>query len=120
MEFCCLGLCTPEEEAVLRRGVAEFARRRGRPAVLECFHRRELLLYRVRQGACDAALVALPGALGMEAAMGVRGMDKRLPLVWMSDDEVFAMESYRLQAQMFLLRPATEEQIADALERCVL
>ena len=119
MEFRCLLLCAPENEALLRRGIEEFSRRTGRGAVSECFARRETLLYRIRRGCCDAVLIALPGALGMESAIGVRGIDERIPLVWISDDEVFAMQSYRLKTRMFLSFPTTEKQVADALERCV-
>lgn len=119
MQFHCLLLCTQEDEALLRRGVAEFSRRTGLSVVPECFSRREELLYRIRDGCCDAVLVALPGALGMESAIGVRGMDGRVPLIWISDDDVFAMQSYRLKTRMFLSSPTTEGQVADALERCV-
>lgn len=119
MEFRCLVLCEPEHEILFRHSVERFARREGRSPAVECFARREELLYRLRRGNCDAVVVALPGALGMESAIGVRGLDARVPLVWVSDDEGFGMQSYRLRTRMFLRFPVEEEQMAQALERCV-
>lgn len=118
MEFRCLGVCSAEQENVLRRGAEEFARKAGFVCAFEHFDQRDALLYRLRDGRCDAVLVDLPGALGMECALGVRELDASMPLVWISDDPCFAMQSYRLRARMFLRTPVTQHQIADALGRC--
>ena len=118
MEFRCLAAADAGQEPMLRRGMEEFNRRRGLGGVLECFDRREALLYRMQKGCCDAALVLLPGAIGMECALGIREIDAELPLVWISDVPGFALQSYRLQARMFLRTPVTEQEIAAALERC--
>lgn len=119
MEFLCVCLCSAEEQPALRRGLDLFIQRTGRDAALEYFVRREDLLCRIRQGGCHAAVVSLGGALGMEAAICVRSLDARLPLIWISDDEAFGLQSYRLQARMFLRFPVSSDQIAQALARCL-
>lgn len=119
MQYRCLGLAGPQETDVLRRGAEAYARSTRKKLVLEPFARREDLLYRIRDGGYDAVLVALPGALGMESAMGVRAQDRSVPLIWISDDEVFALESYRLRVTLFLCLPVTTEQVTDALARCL-
>lgn len=119
MEFRCLVLCTPEQTAFFQKSVHQFARQEGRCPAVECFARREDLLYRLRRGSCDAVVVALQGALGMESAIGVRALDASVPLIWISDDEDFGMQSYRLRARMFLRFPVEEEQVTRALQRCV-
>lgn len=118
MEFRCLGLCTEEQWPVLVRGAELFGEQTGLNLALEHFLRREDLLYRLREGRCDTAIVALPGALGMESVLGVRGLNRHLPLIWISDDEVFAMQSYRLGVQMFLRFPVTSKEVAGAMARC--
>ena len=112
-------LCAPEQTAFFQKSVQQFARQEGRCPAVECFARREDLLYRLRRGSCDAVVVALQGALGMESAIGVRALDASVPLIWISDDEDFGMQSYRLRARMFLRFPVEEEQVTRALQRCV-
>ncbi|MEG1774383.1 MAG: hypothetical protein RR320_05980, partial [Oscillospiraceae bacterium] len=79
---------------------------------------REGLLYRLRNGPYDLVVVALPGALGMEAVLGVREKAPMIPLVWCSDDDVFALQSYRLRVTAFLRLPVDAHQAAVALNRC--
>ena len=119
MVFNCCALCADEIEPVIRRGVDGFSSRCGKDVKLERFQRREDFLYRIRDGSCDAALVAMPGAIGMETALNVRGLKKILPLVWITDDDGFAIQSYRMQVKMFLRFPATEEDITQALIKCI-
>ncbi|MEG1858997.1 MAG: hypothetical protein RR193_01530, partial [Christensenellaceae bacterium] len=47
-----------------------------------------------------------------------REEDGSAAIIWISDEEAFALQSYRLRVTMFLVNPATSEQISDALNRC--
>ncbi|MEG2073337.1 MAG: hypothetical protein RRY54_01080 [Angelakisella sp.] len=118
MEFRCLCLCNEAEQSVLGQGMEQFAQRTDRRVVPEWYQKREDLLYRIRSGAYDAVVVALPGALGMEAVLGVRERAPAIPLVWCSDDDVFALQSYRMQVSAFLRLPLQAEVVAAALARC--
>lgn len=119
MVFSCCALCADEIEPVIRKGVHAFSDKCGRDVKLERFQKREDFLYRIRDGCCDAALVALPGAIGMETALNVRELKQTLPLVWITDDDGFALQSYRMQVKMFLRFPATEDDITEALIKCI-
>ena len=114
---CCL--CQTEQMKTLREGGDLFTKRTGHRMELECFDDPISMYVRLGEGTpWDAAVVALPGALGMEAATRIREEDHNAPLVWCSDDQLFAIHSYRLHCAMFLLLPVTADQIADALTRC--
>ncbi|MEG0779020.1 MAG: hypothetical protein RRY95_01045 [Oscillospiraceae bacterium] len=118
MQYRCLGLTDGMSTDSLLGGVEAFASRTENRVQLELLERREDLIYSIRAGGYDAVVVALPGALGMEAVLGVRLLDPAVPLIWISEDEVFALESYRQRVNMFLRAPATTEQVAGALARC--
>ncbi|MEG1971845.1 MAG: hypothetical protein RR315_01705 [Oscillospiraceae bacterium] len=118
MEFRCLCLCNEEEQLVLRQGMEEFAHRTHRCVTPEWYQRREDLIYRTRSGGYDTVIVALPGALGMEAVLGVRERAPAIPLVWCSDDDVFALQSYRMKVTAFLRLPLQSEILVTALIQC--
>ena len=120
MQFDCIILCDERSDAALRQGIQGFSQQGGRSVRTEWYRRPEQLLYRLRDGpCCDMVVVAVPGARGMEAAMGVREQAPCARLVWCSDDRDFAIQSYRLQTAMFLLLPIQTGQIEEALKRCV-
>lgn len=103
---------------MLRRAERTFAQRTGRTvSFVPCGN--PLELYEMADKRWDAILVALPGAEGMEAANSAREANPGVPLVWISDDKVFGIHSYRLRAQMFLCLPVSEEEVARALVRCI-
>lgn len=117
MEFRCVGLCRAEDVAVIERGAHEFTRQTGMEvAFTSCTEAQEL--FRLAKGHWDAVLVFMPGAIGMEVANGARQSNSTAPLVWISDDEAFAIHSYRLKARAFMMQPVTECEIAEALARC--
>ncbi|MEG2660180.1 MAG: hypothetical protein RR978_05610 [Oscillospiraceae bacterium] len=120
MEFRCLFLCDEAEEPALRCGIEQCSDNAHSFITQEWYHRREDLLYRIRSGCYDAVVVALPGALGMEAVLGVRNLDAKVPLIWCSDDDVFALQSYRLFVTTFLRMPVKAEQLAKALAQCIV
>ncbi|MEG0177954.1 MAG: hypothetical protein RR573_00215 [Oscillospiraceae bacterium] len=120
MEFRCLCLCDETEEAALRCGTEQCSIETQNHILLEWYHRREDLLYRIRSGEYDVVVVALPGALGMEAVLGVRDLAAKIPIIWCSDDDVFALQSYRLFVSTFLRLPVKAEQVAKALMQCII
>ncbi len=117
MEFRCLGICERECLPLLEAGTARFEKSVGRPVELtSCRDVQSFLRQAVEPW--DALLIALPGAEGMETVITARRQNERVPLVWISDDEVFGVQSYRLHASMFLCLPVSEEDVAHALKRC--
>ncbi len=83
----------------------------------EAFIRREDLLYAMKARPYDVVIVALPGAIGMETALGARKFAPKAALFWASDESAFIAESYRLRAAMFLTLPLEEEQVQELVMR---
>lgn len=119
MEFRCIFLCDENERIVLSKGLEMFAARLGCRVEAEWYTECSAFLLRLQGGgAREAAVVAVTGALGMEAASGVRSFDAWIPLIWCSNDEGFAVMSYRLNCAMFLTFPLKPEQVENALLCC--
>ncbi len=68
--------------------------------------------------ASQAVIIARRGADGMECARNARLMRPTVPLVWLSDDAGFGIESYRLGCAFFSAEPISEALLSTALERC--
>ena len=64
----------------------------------------------------DAVWVALPGALGMEAVLAMRQESPRTPVVWISEDREFGMNSHKLNIAMFLLPDSPPEDFHIAMQ----
>ncbi len=67
---------------------------------------------------CDVTIVALDGAEGMESARAARILLPEVPLIWLSDDNGFGPESYRVGCSYFSAAPITPELIRSALQHC--
>ncbi len=66
----------------------------------------------------QAVVVARRGADGMECARNARLIQPEVPLVWLSDDEGFGTESYRIGCVFFSAESITENLLSSALHRC--
>ena len=118
LQCCCI--CHEDALAAMRGGMEQFTAQTGVKLETEWFSGPSDLYQRIAASPCQAVVVALPGAAGMEAATRTREILSDVPLVWCSDDRDFAIHSYRLNAAAFLELPVTEAQVADALSRRLL
>ncbi len=66
----------------------------------------------------QAVIVARRGADGMECARSARVMKPNVPLIWLSDDRGFGVESYRIGCAYFSAAPITEQILSTVLARC--
>jgi len=62
--------------------------------------------------------VLMDGVNGMEAAHRIRELDSRCRLVFITSSPDFAVESYRVSAAYYLLKPYSYDDLRDALDRC--
>ncbi len=62
--------------------------------------------------------IYLEDSLGVEIALKLRQQGKTFKLIFLTTSNEFANESYEAQASYYLLKPASEEKIVQALERC--
>lgn len=113
-----LAICATEEHVdAIKHGLQRYREQTGQVCAAEAFLRRDQLLYRMREAPFDAVFLAMPGALGMETALSVRGLHSAIPLVWASDQREFVPQSYRIRTSMFLLTPLTPTSVVEALLR---
>lgn len=61
--------------------------------------------------------IYMAGLSGMELARRLRGMGCRTPLIFLTSTPDFAVESYTVKADGYLLKPPTVEKLSTALER---
>ncbi len=66
----------------------------------------------------QAVIIARRGADGMESARNARLMQPSVPLIWLSDDEGFGIESYRIGCAFFSTEEISEHLLLTALKRC--
>ncbi len=66
----------------------------------------------------QAVIVARRGADGMESARNAKLLQPSVPLVWLSDDPGFGVESYRIGCAFFSSEPITESLLKLALRKC--
>lgn len=72
----------------------------------------------LRSGSPDIIFITVPGAKGMEAAIAARDTCGSVRLVWLSDDEAFGAQSYRLGCDFFTAKPINDAVVADAMAHC--
>ena len=66
----------------------------------------------------DLIVVLADGADGMEGVIAVKNSGRDMPVIWLSDDEGFAPQSYRLGCNYFHKKPITLERLKEALTKC--
>lgn len=88
-------------------------------AAMEVYHADDYDLLRriLAQQTWSLVIVAQPGAKGMEVCIGARKIRPQIPLVWFSDDLLFAAQSYRLDCTYFGKLPGSQRSLAEAFSR---
>lgn len=64
-------------------------------------------------------VVMADGAEGMEGVMAARTLCPEVDLLWLSDDEGFGPQSYRLGCTYFGKKTITEQLVSHAYRRCM-
>jgi two-component SAPR family response regulator len=69
------------------------------------------------ENAPQAVFILIDGATGMEGVIAVRNFHPQCPVVWISNDKGFGIQSYRLGCAFFAEKPLTKKKIEIAFER---
>lgn len=64
--------------------------------------------------------IYLDQGLGTELCLKLRQQNRNFKLVFLSSSNEFATESFQARASYYLLKPTTEDKLAEALEACHL
>ncbi len=67
----------------------------------------------------DAALldVCMPDMSGIEAAQKLRSLHKKTDIIFLTTSRDYAVEAFSLSAVHYLIKPFTQEQFAEAMDR---
>ena len=61
--------------------------------------------------------ILMPGLNGMDTAAAIRTHDKKTPIIFLSSSEEFGVQSYRVLAFDYLLKPIDRAQLRDCMKR---
>lgn len=116
-----LALCDDDVDELARISalLEEYGRERGISISCEAFCSALDLLETVRKRTFDLLIldILMPGMTGMEAAGKIRRRDAQLPIVFLTSSREFAVESYRVKADDYILKPADRLEIFAVLDR---
>jgi len=79
----------------------------------------EEFLSAYRPGYFDAVFLdnLMDGMNGMETARCLRGYDPQIPVIFVTNEESFALEGYAVQAMDYILKPVTAERLKSTVDR---
>ncbi len=85
----------------------------------DAFHSATELLEIMRTRRYDLLLldILMPGVTGMEAAKEIRRSDNEIPIIFLTSSRDFAIESYRVDAKDYILKPAHKDQIFPSISK---
>jgi len=79
----------------------------------------EEFLAAYRPGFFDAVFLdnLMDGMNGMETARCLRGYDPQIPVIFVTNEESFALEGYTVQAMDYILKPVTTGRLKTTIDR---
>lgn len=81
----------------------------------------DLLDYLETGGSCDIALldICMPGIDGIQIARQIRDRRDNTEIVFLTTSPEFGVEAFSVQAAHYILKPFTQSQMAEALDRAM-
>lgn len=116
-----IAVCDDDEREISRIGklIAEY--QISREELIEChyFTNSTDFLCELKGGEYDLVLldVLMPGVGGIQAAQELRELDRNVRLIFVSASPEFAVESYRVGAYYYLLKPIDEDAFFSLLDK---
>lgn len=85
----------------------------------EAFHNAIDLLETMKKVRFDLLFldILMPGTTGMEAARELRESNCNIPIIFLTSSREFAVESYRVAAEDYILKPARKDEIFPSLDK---
>ena len=92
---------------------------RGGSITYEAFHSAIELLETIKVRPFDLLLldILMPGITGIEAARELRRSDSDIPIIFLTSSREYAVESYRVSAEDYIMKPAQRDEIFPILDR---
>jgi DNA-binding LytR/AlgR family response regulator len=97
----------------------DYSGERNRSITYVAFHSATELLETMRARRFDLLLldILMPGVTGMDAAKEIRHSDCEIPIIFLTSSREFAVESYRVSAEDYIMKPARKDEIFPALDK---
>ncbi len=97
----------------------DYQRDKNPTITYEAFHSAVELLEIMQRRQFDLLFldILMPGISGMEAAKEIRRTDSELPIIFLTSSREFAVESYRVHAKDYIIKPAHREEIFPVLDK---
>lgn len=97
----------------------DFRKERDSSITYEAFHSAMDLLEAMKVRRYDLVFldILMPGITGMDAAKEIRSTDQEIIIIFLTSSREFAVESYRVDAEDYLLKPAKKDEIFPILDK---
>lgn len=116
-----MAICDDDEQelAHISKLISEYQISRGVSLDCRCFHNSIDFLCDMKKGEYELVLlnVLMPEISGMQAAQELREFDKNVKIIFVSSSPEFALESYRVGAYHYLLKPIDADLLFPLLDR---
>lgn len=114
-----IALCEDEKMYIedVKEKLKAYVTPEGGKIVLEVFGSALILLDALGKEKFDAILldIVMPGYSGMEAARDIRRINASIPIVFLTSSPEYAVESYRVHAFDYLMKPVKSEDLFNTL-----
>jgi DNA-binding LytR/AlgR family response regulator len=97
----------------------DYCRKREGSITYEVFHSAIELLEMMKIRQFDLLLldILMPGITGMDAAKELRRSDCNIPIIFLTSSREYAVESYRVSAEDYIMKPARKDEIFPILDK---
>jgi DNA-binding LytR/AlgR family response regulator len=108
-----------EELSRISSLLEDYRRERDSSVTYEAFHSALELLETMRTKRFDMLLldILMPGLSGMDAAKEIRFSDREIPIIFLTSSREFAVESYRVGAEDYIVKPARKDEVFPSLDK---
>lgn len=108
-----------EELSRISSLLEDYRREYGGFITYETFHSALDLLEIMKTRTFDMLLldILMPGLTGMDAAKEIRLSDHEITIIFLTSSREFAVESYRVGAEDYILKPARKDEIFPVLDK---
>ena len=97
----------------------DYCREQDSSVTYDTFHSATELLETMKTKRYDLLLldILMPGVTGMEAAREIRRSDNEIPIIFLTSSREFAVESYRVGAKDYIMKPASKDEIFPSISK---
>lgn len=116
-----IAVCDDNQDELYRISslLEDYRNERDKSITYEAFNSAIELLEIMKERPFDLLFldILMPGVTGMDAAKELRRSDQDIPIIFLTSSREFAVESYRVNAEDYIMKPARRDEIFPALDK---